>query len=329
MIRILSILAVILIGCASPGIDDVNKRNEKWAWWIDQSSGIGSWILIGDEKTFKSGHYTLFYRNGHIYQKGRIENGMKKDTTFLYDTTGEPTRFDVHLGDSVVKRYFYHDGPFVNYYHTMKISQTGIVENHAKKGKWIGYYENGNKEYTEELINMSGWKATFYENGQMADSAFFIAHNIQHGQAKFWYESGQLKGISNWTFQKQDGDYTTYFRNGQLWQHATWKNGLRVGKHESWFSNGNKHFKLFYQNGLKEGLDSNWYENGKLNYIVNYKGGKEDGLRAEYYENGKLKLKGNFESGMRQGIWFWYNEKGNLYQQDTYKDDKLIRVDKI
>jgi hypothetical protein len=69
MIRILSILAVILIGCASPGIDDVNKRNEKWAWWIDQSSGIGSWILIGDEKTFKSGHYTLFYRNGHIYQR--------------------------------------------------------------------------------------------------------------------------------------------------------------------------------------------------------------------------------------------------------------------
>ena len=57
-----------------------------------------------------------------------------------------------------------------SYYKTEQIAEQGIYKNGKRDGKWIYYYENGQK-----------WKEVDYKRG------------IEIGIEKEWYEIGQIK----------------------------------------------------------------------------------------------------------------------------------------
>lgn len=39
---------VFVYGCGNKGINDESKRNENWIWWVDKTTGIGTWVEVSN-----------------------------------------------------------------------------------------------------------------------------------------------------------------------------------------------------------------------------------------------------------------------------------------
>ena len=39
-------IVVMLISCGNDNINNRNKRNDKWAWWVDVKNENGKWIPL-------------------------------------------------------------------------------------------------------------------------------------------------------------------------------------------------------------------------------------------------------------------------------------------
>ena len=280
-------------------INQLEFRNENWAWWFDMKSGKGQWVPISDSTTVKNGNYTLFFSNGKIREKGQMINGRINDTVFIFDISEKLIKLAFVKSDTI--EYFVCDGLYKEYYSTGELREEGIVSNHKKGNKWIGYFKNGNFKWKEYITNKTGWTMKYYENGQIADSFYFL-NGLQHGRRTTWYENGKVERIS------------------------TYVNGKSDGLNEGWYENGQKQYSCWSKNGLDEGLFTSWYPNGNLKAVINVKNGKNDGLHKKYHENGKLKTKGYLKNEKQDGDWYWYDENGKLYQKDVYKEGNLINI---
>ena len=73
----------LLWSCNHNSIDDKEKRNENWCWWVDAKTNKGEWIPIKDETTVEKGKYTLFYSNGNLREKGKLNSGKRIDTIYV------------------------------------------------------------------------------------------------------------------------------------------------------------------------------------------------------------------------------------------------------
>lgn len=316
----------ILFGCSSTGIDNPEKRNENWSWFVDEKTGEGNWIPVADSNDVKSGLCTFFYNNGKIFQKGKIVNGKYKDTMCYYDLYGKLIKYFLLKNDTVIE-YYINDGPYKGYYQTGEIADNGIVKNHDRGENWIRYYKNGKIKWIEKLNERTGLTTWYYENGQMSGSTYHIK-GVGHGVSKTWYENGKLKEESNWKNAIQDGTCKTYYENGQIEQSSNWIEGKREGIREGWYENGQKQFSEFRKNDLCEGVTTSWYQNGNIKNQGNYKNGVKNGKFIFHHENGKLKTEGNCENGNQVGQWNWYDENGKLFQKDFYENGILTDVKK-
>jgi antitoxin component YwqK of YwqJK toxin-antitoxin module len=314
-----------MCGCGAD-INDVDKRNENWAYWIDAKTGEASWIAISDQMTVKDGKFTSFYNKGAIYEKGKLINGKHVDTIYCYDMNENLIKYKLVKPDTLL-HYYIKDGPYTSYFQDGKIFEKGIIKNHRHWGEWTKYYKNGNIEFIEKVKNKTGLTIWYHDNGQISDSCYHI-NGKANGLVKIWFESGQIKEICNWKNGEQNGSFEAYFENGNLNEKGNWINGKNNGKHESWYENGQKEQVQFFKAGIHDGIVLQWYSNGNKKAIVNFISGKVDGKVINYYENGKVKSQGYFKDGKRNGTLSWYNENGKLTKEQIFADNELVSVEK-
>lgn len=134
----------------------------------------------------------------------------------------------------------------------------------------------------------------------------------------FYYNSGRVGYLEDFTKNKQDRLYRQYFKNGNLYCERNYK----TGSYEE-YNNGNLKLKGFYTIlGSKTG---SWkiYENNQLIIEKNYSEGLLEGSYKNYYENKKLESKGAFKNGKKQGEWIEYRKNGELFSKEFYKNGKL------
>lgn len=317
---------ILFYSCQNADINNPDKRNEKWAYWIDAKTGEASWIPVTNEMTVKDGKFTLFYAKGTIYEKGKIKNGKHVDTIYCYDINENLVKYKIAKPDTLLQ-YYIKDGLYTAYFQNGKIFEKGIVKNHRHWGEWTRYYENGNVEFIEKVKNKTGLTIWYHENGQISDSIYHIKGKVQ-GKVKIWFESGQIKEICNWNNGEQNGFFERYFENGNPNQRGNWINGKCEGKHESWYENGQKKQIQFYKAEILDGMVLQWYSNGNKQAIIKFISGKVDGKVIAYYENGKVKSQGFFINGKRDGTFSGYAENGKLTNEQTFANGELVSVDK-
>ena len=270
---ILTIFTGILIyGCHGADINDADKRNENWIYWVDSITGKASWIPFGNETTVRDGEYTTFYAKGSTYAKGKLKNGKHVDTVYCYDMNENLIKYKLVLSDTLVQ-YYIKDGLYTSYFQNGKIFEKGIVKNHKHGNKWTRYFTNGNVEWIEQLENKTGLTVWYYDNGQMSDSIYNI-NGKANGRIKNWYTNGQIKEISDWSSGIQNGIYESFYENGNRDQKGNWKKGVREGKIQSWYENGNIRGEGQYKDGKKDGIWI-WYDDsGKIEDKKNYADGQ-------------------------------------------------------
>lgn len=322
MKKLIIFISIFIYGCNDDNINNKDKRNENWIYWIDEKKGEKSWIPVGNETTMKDGRYTSFYRKGTIYQKGKLKNGKHIDTIYNYDLKEKLIQYLIVKPDTLI-RYYVKNGPYTSYSQNGEILEKGNVENNQIGNEWTKYFENGKIDWTKKLVNGTGWNYWYYQNGQISDQNYHLKGKT-NGEVKTWFENGQIKEISNWKEGVQNGMYQIYYENGKLQEKVNWINDKRDGKFERWYVNGQKEEVYIYKAGLKDGEFLQWYQNGNKKSIMKFIAGEVDGKITTYFENGKLKAEGFYKEGKRNGMFIEYNNKGKILQKINYVNGEPV-----
>ncbi|UTW63569.1 toxin-antitoxin system YwqK family antitoxin [bacterium SCSIO 12741] len=297
MKSILGVLFVTLcfVRCDEDSINDPEKRNENWCWFIDMNTGKGSWVPFGDKQTVESGRYVYFYSNGFIRCKGRTENYLDVDTIYHFDLKGNYTHFDVLYGDST-DRHYVEDGPFQSYYSTTEVEYSGTIKDRERIGTWKRYDRSG---HCHRIIRISGDTLQFtelYVNGNI-DRVWSELNNIPHGPFKMWYEDGTLKTHYSYVNGVPHSEYNSWYPNGNKKKHGIYRNGKAEGVWYFYYEDGTLKSEDMFQNDLREGPAIGYYSEGgyvKYHHVDDRIEGKveffdaQDKLeRVAHYRNGK------------------------------------------
>jgi len=324
MIKKLTTILFILILICSCGADinDADKRNENWIYWVDAKTGEASWVPVGNETTIKNGKYISFYSKGTIYQKGKLKNGKRIDTIYCYDINEKLIKLRFVKADTILE-YYVKDGPYTAYFQNGEIFEKGTVKNHKHGVEWIRYYENGKEEWNERFKDDNGLTLWYYEDGQISDSTNFINRKAE-GKVKKWHQNGKIEEISYWKNGMRNGSSESFYENGILKLRTNWTAGKHDGKYESWYENGKKEQICFYKDGLQDGRLQQWYSNGNTQGILNYNLGKINGKVISFYENGKIQGEGFYKEGKRNGVFIKYDKTGKFIQKQNQIDGQAV-----
>ncbi len=273
-------------------IDDKDKRNEHWVWWVDPKTGKGRWFIIGGESPLPNGKYTLFYYNGNIYQEGNWENGKDIDTLFRYGLHNNLIYYDIYRGDSE-QNYIINNGTFKDYFQNGKLQSEGIVENHLVGNKWTEYYENSVIQSSYENDGKNG--LVLYYTSERKLKTKIIGELHPNNKNIFDFSLTNLKATV------QNAVVTIYYENGQT------KDSARI------------------VNGYLEGLSYHWFENGNLDVIVYFEKGLGNGPKTEYHENGKLKYSYVLRNDKVEGSYKVYDPTGKFIEERFYNNGTRIK----
>jgi antitoxin component YwqK of YwqJK toxin-antitoxin module len=320
--KLIIFISILIYGCNDANINNKDKRNENWIYWIDEKTGEKSWVPVGNETTIKNGKYTSFYNKGTIYKKGKLKNGKEIDTIYFYDLNEKIIQYLIVKPDTLI-HYYLKNGPYISHSQNGKIFEKGIIENHNIGNEWTKYFDNGKIDWTKKLVNGTGWNYWYYKNGQISDQNYHLNGNT-NGEVKTWYENGQVKEISNWSNGIQNGLFELFYENGKPKERTNWLNGKSEGKSESWYENGLKKNIKFFKNNLLDGNIQQWHSNGKMELNANYSSGQRNGKAIVYYENGKLKAETVFKNDIKNGIFILYDENGNVVKKENYINGQLV-----
>jgi len=323
MRKLTTILFILIFICScGADINDTNKRNENWVYWVDKETGIASWLKVGVETTVTDGSFTSFYNNGNIYQKGKLENGKRIDTVYDYDLNNNLLEYEIIKQDTIL-HYYINNGPYISYLQNGKILEKGIVENHKIGDEWTKYYESGKVKWIKKLVDGKGWHRWYYTNGQISAINYHI-NGKTNGEVRNWFENGQIKEISNWNDGLQNGMYQIYYENGQLKEKVNWINDKRDGKSERWYENGQKEEEMFFTAGLEDGEFLQWHPNGNRKAILKFISGQVDGKGTSYFENGKIKVEGFYKDGKREGMFLEYDKNGKVLKKINHINGERV-----
>jgi antitoxin component YwqK of YwqJK toxin-antitoxin module len=171
--KIMIFVSFLIYGCQNVDINDKDKRNENWIYWVDSSTGEASWITVSDQTTVKNGRFTSFFKNGKIYEKGKFKNGECIDTIYCYDINENLQKY-VLVKPDTLPHYYIREGSYVAYFQSGKILEKGIIKNHRRGDRWTRYFENGKIEFIHDFKDGNGLTLWYYDNGQISDSAYTI-----------------------------------------------------------------------------------------------------------------------------------------------------------
>jgi antitoxin component YwqK of YwqJK toxin-antitoxin module len=227
---------------------------------------VTGWYQNGQQKfegTSKNkkreGLWIEWYENGQKKEEGNYSDGKIMGTYTYYNEDGEKIRA-VHYN---IANDGFHEEPEPEELHDESTSE--MIED----GVFRKYWTNGNIRYE--------WG---YKNGKRVDV-----------KSRGWYENGQLKQVTNWKNEKQNGLHTQYYKNG------------------------NKAKEFTYKDGGVTGIKRNWYENGQIDDEMYITGSVPHEKATSWYNNSQKRSEGNYEFGKKVGNWTYWDKHGNILDE--------------
>jgi antitoxin component YwqK of YwqJK toxin-antitoxin module len=228
----------------------------------------------------KEGEWTTLNSSEKITQnfsKGKLNGASKKYNNDVLVETGQ---FMNGLMTGVWKFYYLNgkikgEGSFTNG-DGGDLGSTGIPKN-GRDGKWVLYYENGNKEqefnYQSGLIE--GVVIRYHDNGNVSTRCNYI-NGKPEGECFHFYNGGQKQYNILYLNGAKEGVFTEYFENGKIKRTGQHKNNKFHGSFKNYSDNGN----LILEYEMKEGVSE-----------------FEGNIQIEYNDNGEFSRKFKYNNG--------------------------------
>lgn len=246
------------------------------------------------------------------------------------------------VSEKVLKKHFLMQTPYqvVHYTH-------GILN-----GEFTEYYPNGTIQFSAQLQSgkLDGPYKAFHEDGSLRiEGAFrqdqphqewrrFFASGVQEslefyynglkvGDWKWFHANGEVRETISFIQDKKDGSYQSFFPNGQLEEQGTFDKNEKVGSWQTYFDNGQLASQSNFSFGMPDGAWEYYGIDGALVAGGSYSLGKKLGTWIEQtdFDSG-LRRKGFYLDDVKTGTWQVINEDGHIFQEEVYKDNKLIAV---
>jgi antitoxin component YwqK of YwqJK toxin-antitoxin module len=276
----------ILTGKQKKYEEDLKTERNKPSYLNRKSS------IIHYKNGQRDGAFEELSEEGFIIVKGNYKNGLM-DGQWVY--------YFMNKQKKAIGSFLNGDGG--------NVGGTGIPRN-GREGKWILYYENGNKSQEHE------WK-----NG------------VSDGLSIVYHENGNKYQEINWKNEVKDGLFKQYHKNGQLEREGQYVNDIVEGKWKYFYENGQLEQDIAYDNGELNGLAIAYYENGNIEREGYFVKGTAHGATKIYHSNGKIKIKCNVDSTSLAddnvfGDFYEYKEDGTISKHVFVEKDGTI-VDKM
>ena len=259
------------------------KRNIPDSLWQSyfengQLNSVGN--MINAEQ---SGTWTTHYRDGSLCSQIKYGANNKEVIENVWNPDGKQT---VTNGNGIFE--LLSDSGIV--------ILTGKVENGLRIGKWITFYENGNKK----------------EEG--------LYENTTYRLMNFWTLDGTQK-ITN-----GDGLYITYYpgEKESVFEAGEVVNGFREGVWKVFYESTSTVLQeQNYHGGKLNGPQKFYYENGQLSILGKMVDGLREGEWTWYFENGNVSSTVNFSADKKDGKQMMWSESGDKTKEELYKNGEL------
>ena len=256
---------------------------------LDNGKKNGPYKRYSGNKIIEEGNYVNNEKEGvwttlnssekitQNYSKGKLNGASKKYNNDVLVETGQ---FMNGLMTGVWKFYYLNgkikgEGSFTNG-DGGDLGSTGIPKN-GRDGKWVLYYENGNKEqefnYQSGLIE--GVVIRYHDNGNVSTRCNYI-NGKPEGECFHFYNGGQKQYNILYLNGAKEGVFTEYFENGKIKRTGQHKNNKFHGSFKNYSDNGN----LILEYEMKEGVSE-----------------FEGNIQIEYNENGEFSRKFKYNNG--------------------------------
>ncbi|MBR9997352.1 MAG: toxin-antitoxin system YwqK family antitoxin [Cyclobacteriaceae bacterium] len=186
-----------------------------------------------------------------------------------------------------------------------------------RDGKYISFYENGNKKSEGFYKNdePTGFWNYYYESGKLKMRGG-LRGNTNYGLWRFYFENGNVSMEGEIYNGQREGKWNFYFENGLLKSSGEFKNGERCGIWNHYYEDKSIKAQAYYKG--EHGLYREFYADGKIRMEGFNLNGKSDSLWTYYYENGIKQAEGRYKEGHRNGEWTYFHENGNISANGTY-----------
>ncbi len=125
------------------------------------------------------------------------------------------------------------------------------------------------------------------------------------------------------------GNSIKYYTNGKKQFEVPYIDGFPEGRYREWYDNGNLKLEGTYNaGGIENGKFTRWFKNSKIAMEGYFLNGSFDSVWTFYSIRGYLLKKAIYKDGVKEGIWEYWT-RGILYEIEEYKNDILIRRQKI
>ncbi|MGB4205130.1 MAG: CHAT domain-containing protein [Bacteroidales bacterium] len=162
--------------------------------------------------------------------------------------------------------------PIIGYSQKLPDQEPNRTINGKKEGKWV-YWLDSNFHNTEIQDSVVYYRISDYQNDELIGitSSFYKSGKIQfkgrvisedpiiiEGNAKWYYENGNISEDCNYENGKMEGDVISYFEDGFIESKAIYKNNKKDGPFEMYYPNHNKKCSGQFWHGRKMG-EWLWY----------------------------------------------------------------------
>jgi antitoxin component YwqK of YwqJK toxin-antitoxin module len=336
-----------------------------------------SHILNAQDEVLSDGFMVFYHPNGEKSSEGYMKDDKPEGYWKTYSEEGvllsEGNRKN-HLLDSTWK--FYDKGGVlkmeINY---MKGKKNGIRTTYRenerieenfiddlKQGITSYYYQEGMlkktviyvdgleegiaKEFAEDgrITQLITYKKGFISNRERINR--FDNEGKNHGNWKYFYDTGSLKRECIYKHGLKNGYYKEYDIDGNLIHAFKYVDGekqefvaelTKLDVKTEYYFDGRVKIKATYKDDKPEGVWREYAEDGKIEKSYIYKNGvvigegiiteqgERNGQWKEYFDNGVLKGKGYYDHDLRVGPWTYYHRSGEIEQNGSY--DSLGRLE--
>lgn len=319
-----------------------------------------------DKENLKTGIWKIFFENGKVQEEGSWHQGQKHGIYKYYDDTGKFLRIERYeLGVLLtedestklpdIKREYYPDGTLASegtmiggkkqgnfrlydkdgnetggeLYDKDKVIARGMIDSLGRReGKWIFYYETGEKRSEgiyEKGMKQGAWNF-YFKNGKTEQQGNY-KDDFAYGSWKWYYLSGMLHREEYYKKGKEDGLSVEYDSTGIVLNQGNYIEGYKTGV-----------WKLWVNDHREEGEFVDGERNGEwLWYMGNgqkvFEGKFENGLAVEkhrkWHPNGNIMEVGKYEAGERNGKWQYYNDAGICDLELEYEAGIVVRINGV
>ncbi|MEO0405311.1 MAG: hypothetical protein AAF193_10600, partial [Bacteroidota bacterium] len=304
----------------------------------------------GDRLNFQlTGEWKFYRENGELQEIINYQSGQRNGITASYDDEGRLTSEVPYFDDlkQGVGKFYYTSGELYREVPFENNKEQGKGREFGKDGRIITYI-NYNQGYIKSIerinrFNGAGQKKgvwiDFWANGNKQTEGYFT-NGVKNGVFKYYNKRGELEKIEKYQggVLLTDADEAAlleikkeYYEDGKIKLIGSYRDGSKQGVFREYNKEGEIQKSFVYQENvlLGEGIvdaegrrQGEWilyYSTGEIRAKGEYIDGLKEGPWIYFFENGKTSQKGKYKRDLATGDWTWFYVNGETHREEGYR----------